>query len=217
MDIQLDAQSKEAVTEAQQVAVRAREYAIATAEDYAGAAGELSKIKAAQKRLDDMRKGMTKPLDETKKRIMDLFRRPADDLDTAERSIKGAMSTYNREQERIRQEQQRKADEAARKERERLAEQAAKAAQAGKAEKAAALEMRAETVTAPVISRPTPKVAGIATRKVWKFRIVNPTLVPEQYKTIDERKIGGVVRSLGADANIPGVEVYQDDVIAARA
>lgn len=216
MDIELDDRGREAVNEAQQVATRAREYSIANAADYQGAAGELGKIKAAQKRLDELRKSMTRPIDEAKRRIMDLFRRPTEDLEAAERAIKQAMVTYQREQERIRLEEQRKADEAARKERERLAAQAAKAAEAGKAEKAAALEQRAEMVTAPVISRPAPKVEGIATREVWRFAVEDASKVPDQYKTVDEKKIGGVVRALKGDTQIPGVRVWREESIAAR-
>jgi len=53
-----------------------------------------------------------------------------------------------------------------------------------------------------------PDSGGIHVRKNWKFRITDASKVPEQYKRIDESKIGKVVRALGEHASIPGVETY---------
>jgi len=55
---------------------------------------------------------------------------------------------------------------------------------------------------------PPPKAAGLAFVDTWKFEVTDPALVPQEYLTVDEKKIGGVVRSLKGQAVIPGVRVY---------
>ena len=153
-------------------------YKVANPADYEVAGLELRRVKDAQKRLDELRKSMTRPLDAAKKAIMDFFRAPEDKLAKAEAGIKRAMVTYQDEQERLRREEQRRAEEAARRERERLAEQAREAerkarekaeaerkaaeeaAAAGRAEEAAKLQARAAATEAKAAE----KVEAIETR-----------------------------------------------------
>lgn len=98
---------------------------IASPADYALASDELAQIKGKAKELDDLRKGIVKPLDEARQKIQDLFRRPLELLTDAEKRLKGSMLSYREAEERKRQEEQRRIDEAARKERARLAAEAA--------------------------------------------------------------------------------------------
>ncbi|MGD9885813.1 MAG: hypothetical protein AB7U95_37520 [Reyranella sp.] len=242
-----------AVEEIASLETFAATYQVTTPEQYQRGAEDLKRVKAAQKRLEETRTSLTKPINESLRRLNDFFRSPADRLVVIERAIKGALTRFADEQERLRREEQRKADEAARREREALAEkqrqaeekakaeqerlrrEAAEAEAAGRAAEAAKLAAKAEkveertaakvealqiqeaAVVAPVISREPPKVAGLATREVWKFRVVNAALVPDQYKAIDEARIRKVVAALKGDANIPGVEVYSERTLAAGA
>lgn len=208
---------RELETTVNDLAVYAGGFKVATPEQYSVAGLDLTRIKAARKRLDDIRTGITRPMDAAKKAVLDFFRAPGDKLDQAERLIKRAMITFDEEQERIRQEEQRRADEAARKERDRLDAQAKKAAESGKPEKAAQLEQRAATVVAPVIQREPPKVTGISTREAWKFEVENEMLVPREYLIVDESKIRKVVGALKGDTRIPGVRVWPEKQIAAGA
>ena len=193
----------------------ASHYHVANADDYQVAGVELQRVKGAQKRLDDLRKSMTRPLDVAKKAIMDFFRTPEEKLARAEAGIKRAMIGYQSEQDRKRREEQARVDEAARKERERLAAQAQKAAASGKIERAEQFEQRAAAVVAPVISREPPKVVGVQTREVWKFEVMNPEVVPSQFMSVDEGKIRKVVGALKGDARIEGVRIWSEKAIAA--
>lgn len=190
-------------------------YVVRDADEYRVAGDELQRVKGAQRRLDELRKSMTRPLDAAKKAIMDFFRGPEDKLARAENGIKRAMIGFQQEQERKRAEEQRRADEAARKERERLAAQARAAEASGKVEKAAQLEQRAAGVVAPVISRNPPKVTGVQTREIWRFEVTDPDLVPREYMSVDESKIRRVVGALKGDAKIAGVRVWSEKAIAA--
>lgn len=190
-------------------------YVITAPEHYEAAGTELQRVKGVLKRLTDQRMLFTRPLDASKKAIMDFFRGPEEKLARAENCIKRAMAGYQQEQERLRIEDQRRADEAARKERERLEAQAARAQASGKTEKAEALQQRAATVVAPVVSREAPKISGVKTREVWRFEVVDAGEVPRQFLSVDEQKIRRVVGALKGDCKIHGVRIWSEKAIAA--
>jgi len=193
-----------------QFAAKAEEFKVPDAPAYQEAGNWLKQIKAKAKELDDLRKSMTKPLDDSKKAIMAFFKPPIDRLSTAETSIKRAMVSYMQIEEKKRA----AAEEKLRREQERLLERAEAAASAGKDKAADRLEERAElmsTTVAPTVQ----KVDGIQFRKVWRFNIVNEKLVPREYLIVDEKKLGEIARTEKEGANVPGVEFYADDVLAA--
>jgi exonuclease VII large subunit len=208
---------KALTSETEQLSTLATTYVVKTTEQYEAAANDLQKIKGALKRLQELRLSITRPMDEAKKRIMDLFRAPEQKLQNAELAIKRAMNTFITDQARERERLQREQEERARKERERLQKQAEKAAAKGQTEKAAELEHRAETVVAPTVQIETPRVAGVQTREIWRFEIVDQSALPREYLMPDEKKIGGVVRALKGDTNIPGVRVWTETMIASGA
>lgn len=144
-----------------------------------------------------------------------------DPLTTAQKSVKGLMSAWDAEQERIRQAEQRRLEEIARKEAEEqalleaiAAEEEAKRNGATKEEAAqeATAIMEEPVYVAPVvIPKAVPKMqGGPIYRTIWKARIVNDSLIPRQYLSVDMVKINGVVRSLKGQTNIPGVEPYEE-------
>lgn len=183
---------------------------------YESGAEVLKTIKGLHRQVEDQRKTITKPLDEAKRQVMDLFRPLTNTLTQAERTIKQRLVAWSNEQERIRREEQRKADEKARKERERLEKQAEEARKKGREERAQTLQDRAVSTVAAPPPPAAPKVSGVQTRTVWRFRVVDASKVPDKYKVVDEKKVGGVVRSLKGDTEIPGVEVWEESTMAAR-
>ena len=78
MDIDLTPEAKAAAADAETMLSTARAFAVTTAAQYTAAGEELKRIKAKAKELEAQRVGMTRPLDETKKRIIDWFRDPSD-------------------------------------------------------------------------------------------------------------------------------------------
>ncbi|MGH9644779.1 MAG: hypothetical protein ACRD3Q_20440 [Terriglobales bacterium] len=195
------------------LAARSSQVTIKTAEQYAEAGKFLTEVKAAQKEHDELRFSLTRPLDQLKQRIMDLFRPKSEKLAGAERAIKAAMRLHSDEQERLRREEQRRADEEARRQQERLNERAARAQASGKVEKAEQLQQQASTVVAPVIQRAPPKVAGISETVVWQFEVTNEALVPREYLSVDLPKIRKVVQALTGQASIAGVRIWPEKQI----
>lgn len=80
---------------------------------------------------------------------------------------------------------------------------------AGQNEEAAAI-IEAPVFVAPTIVPKTAPKASTVMRKVWKYRVKDEAKVPREFLTLDDKKIGGVVRSMGAATNIPGIEAYSE-------
>jgi len=188
---------------------------VKTPEQYLEAADRLKQVKAAQKKLDETRTAITGPMNAALKAVGNLFRLPGDRLARAERAIKDKLTGYSAEQDRLRREEQAKADAAARAEQERLAALARKAVESGRTAAAERHTERAAAVVAPVIHREAPKVAGVVGREVWNFKVENPALVPREFLMVDESKIRAYVRNMKADAKISGVRIYKEEQIAA--
>lgn len=134
--------------QAQTALAGAKDFIIDSNEMMEIAADDLRAIKTLQKKVEDQRTSITGPLNKAVKAVNDLFRAPKEYLESAEAILKRAILTYNTEQERIRLEAQRKAEEQARQERERLAEiERQQREDAAKAE-AIALQAQAEAQAA---------------------------------------------------------------------
>jgi hypothetical protein len=173
-------------------------------------AGEfLKRVKSAQKQVDDTRKGMTRPIDEAKKKIMDLFRPIENRTAEIEASLKKSMLDYQIiQQKRLAAEldEKRKQDEAER-------EQAAKdAAFFGEAEPDPFAEVPVASV--PAIVNVPPVVSGVSTRTAWTYEITDESLIPREFLSVDESKIRADI-ALGK-RDIAGVKIFQKTIISAR-
>ena len=98
----------------------AENYVIDSQQMHECAAEDLRNIKSLQKRLEDQRTSEVGPLNAEVKKINDEYRAPTDWLKEAESILKSKVLGYTKDQERIAQEAQRKADELARQERAKL-------------------------------------------------------------------------------------------------
>jgi hypothetical protein len=138
-------------------------------------------------------------------------------LTEAESIIKAALVRYQQEQERVRAAEEARLRELARQQEEaRVIEEALTLEADGRDDEADALLLEATIAsTAVILPSFTPKVAGISFREAWKFRVVDTAKVPREYTRVDEVKVGGVVRALKGNTNIPGIEVYCETVAAA--
>lgn len=184
-------------SKAQAQLVIAREFAVTDPETYQMAGVELNAIRAKYKKLEEQRLSITRPMDEAKKRVMDLFKPPMMLLEQADAALATNMVSYHEKCEREAAEARAKAQAEAAAERERLAKEArdaeeaaaklAKEAQersgetarqaeleaAAKASEARALAQQASMVTAapPVVVAPVSTGAGTA--KTWKVEVLD--------------------------------------------
>lgn len=178
----------------------------------------LKNVKALQKQADAERKAITGPLDEQKSEVMRWVRDNIESrLASLEKGAKAAINAYLQELERRRAEKEREAREAARKEQERLAKLAAKAEARGDEKKAEQFQDRASGVVPEYVPEVATSAQGISSRGVWKYEVTDPALVPREYLIVDTVKLGDVARAMKETANIPGVRVYKESIVAARA
>lgn len=222
------------IDEAKQVLQVAEAYEIDSLVMYESAADELKSIKLKQKDLEAARKKITKPLDDAKKAVQKMFRKPSQFLIDAENVIKRAMLGYMTEQRKIREEAERKAREAAADEHKRLEEEAAcyaeeakKAVKSGNMEEAARFQLEAEQVkaiseviTAPVINIQQHKVEGISTRVTYKARVIDfravlqgvlDEKIPQAVVSINESAINAQAMALKESMKYPGIEIYTEE------
>jgi hypothetical protein len=168
----------------------------------------LVQVTTARKRWDELRHWFVDPQNAHIKAINNLFKAQASPVDEAESVLRGKVGVYFHTRQ-----------EAARKEQERLR----KLAEARNARQAVRAEERGEEP--PALIFPLPTVAtpektthtesgSVTVRKVWRFRVVDPTQVPDEYKVVDERKIGAVVKA--GIRNIAGVEIFEIEEVAVR-
>jgi hypothetical protein len=112
-----------ASAQAQKLAAQAAELAdcivVDSPEMYQAAAGELQTISSQRKKIEDLRLSITRPIDEAKRRIMDLFRGPTEALERAENKIKRAMLDWRQAEDARIARERAEAEAAARAERER--------------------------------------------------------------------------------------------------
>lgn len=141
-------------TRALQIAEQAYETAMSVEIDspemFQMAGTELQSVKARAKQIEDLRLSLTRPLDESKKRIMDLFRHPLARLEEAEGLIRKGMLTFQQAEREKQERARREAEETARRERERLEAErrAAEAAERQAREQAAAAQRATEEAAA---------------------------------------------------------------------
>lgn len=204
-------------TEARTQVDVARDFNITNEDALHEAGAFLVSLKGVAKRIRGLFKEQKQKTDEAHKAICKQEKNLLTIPNEAEGIIKPKISKYMKERDdRLAAEaREREAAERKRIEDAQIAE-AAHAEKQGEPEKAEVLASR-PIVVAPSIPEPVKKVAGISRRKSWKYRIADKNLIPRKYWVLDEKKIRAQVNSLGMDAEIPGVEVYPDTGIAARA
>jgi hypothetical protein len=188
------------IKEAEQLSEAYYTYQIVDNEKYQTAANDLKLIKTKTSELEELRKSLTKPLDESKKRIMDLFRIPLERLVQAENIVKRAMLFWHQKQEQIRQEKEQKLQEMARKEEERLRkikdeqEKAWREKEEAKREEASRLEAQGKAKEAEKARIEAEKAGAKAAERAEQAQEISipaPTLEPkiEKIEGISTKKI----------------------------
>lgn len=175
-------------------------------------------IKLLHKKVKAQESEFCAPVKSLLAKIKARFTQAIDALELAEEKSKLAMIAYDSEVRKLAEEsarrQQEEEDRAAQSKRADLEEKALVEDLFGDAAKAKELAEAAQKVEAAKIGIVDVKHAG--SKKIKKFRILDKRLVPDDYKIVNEAMIGAIVRSAKdiKDVNIPGIEAYEDTIIA---
>lgn len=209
---------EQVVERALSVPERAKEIVIQDSQSFERAGGILTAIKALRGEINEAFDPIIKKAYAAHKEAVAQKKRAEVPLVEAEKYLKPQIAKYIAEQERIqRAEEERLRYEAAKQAEEEQLQAALAAEEAGDRAEAAAIIEDDNPLPPIILSDPTPKLEGVSVRKLWKFRIVDVNKIPRQYMLPDEKAIGAVVRGLRDKANIPGIEVYAVDSVAAEA
>ena len=174
--------------------------------DLKGATGDLNIIRKLKRTLEALRKDWVQPINDHVKAINGDFATLMAPVNDADRVTADKITKYDQEQKRIRQEQE---------EINRLRIEAA--------EKEASLNHGEITESVDLI-KPVPEVpeyvrtdAGNAgMRDVWKWRVINKSLIPLEYMMVNEGVVTPIVKASKGKITIPGIEQYNEPIIAVR-
>lgn len=176
-------------------------------------------IETIHKHMDPIRDSNYKSWKESINLINKLEELPANAMKT----VKSKMIAYKTKVvEEIRKKEKEAQDkiDAEKKKAEALLEKAAEQETAGDKEEAdetfeeaEAMEEQVEESTLKMKDIPeAPTTKGVTMRRIPKWKLIDKSLVPVEYLTLDTVKIGAVVRATKGDIKIPGIEVYFETV-----
>lgn len=194
---------------------------ISSQEDYETASVALREVKSRYKELEGQRKEITSPLDDAKKRVMDLFRAPLDLLSKAESLLKQKMIGYTDEQEKKAEEERKRlqklAEAEAEKERKKLEAKIERAIASGKTDKVETLQEEKEKVQPIIIPFVPPQIdtpRGVSYREKWTAKVINFKLLPDEYKLPNQAALDKIGQATKGSISIPGVEFSSEKILA---
>jgi len=195
------------------VVSQAQQMTVESVEDYEMAGSFLQLIARRRKQIEEVFDPIVSKAHGTWKEACNQRTKLIDPLEEAKTFVNGKLRAFDAEQDRIRRQEEARLAEIAKKQRDDDAIKEAESLKAAGEHELAemALQVAAEA-PAPVVVLPssTPKMSEMQSRVTWKFRIVNEALVPREFMSPDEKKIGAVVRSQKSMAKIPGIEIYSE-------
>lgn len=196
---------------------------IVDSDGYTAYAGQLRHIINKKKEVDELRRGILRPLDTAKKNLNALFDPVLTTYETWERELRRSLKDYS-----DRLESQRRAEEArlrdARLQEQRENEEAAAALEAeGKAVQAEYIRAKPLPPT-PVVIADTPQARGVFTRTLHKAEVVNMIeflgyVVDNDawhLLSVNQSALDAMARSSKGKVAVPGVVFTEDSTIVAR-
>jgi len=195
------------------VVSQAQQMTVASVEDYEMAGAFLQLIAKRRKQIEEVFDPIVAKAHAAWKEACNQRTKLLDPLEEAKKCVNEKLRVFDAEQDRRRRQEEARLSEEAKKKRDEDALKEAQALEAsGEKELADVVMQMASEAPAPVVVLPssTPKMSEMQARFNWKFRIVNESLIPREFLSPDEKKIGAVVRSLKAMAKIPGIEIYSE-------
>ncbi len=232
VNLNIPAPSDPALTGGQAALSMSENYVVADQESYEMAGAEVRRVTGIVKKLEELRMSITRPMDEAKAKVMDLFRSPIEQYMGARQKIERKMLTYRQEEERARrarEDEQRQAAAAAQREREaKLLAEAEEAQKAGDGERAqrALEEAATPPPPPPVVLQEAPRAAGTSVRQLWKAEctdldaLIKAAAAGHQLAraclVADPKVLGAQARALKDGFKVPGIRCWPEDSLAAR-
>ena len=191
---------------------KAKQLTIKTPYDYTVAGEFVKAIGALKKEVEESFRPQILQAHNLHKSLIREMDRHLEPLQIASLTVRRLMISWDAHQELLRREEELLLQELARKAEEEAQLAAALEAEAnGQKEEAEAIMDEPVYVPPIIVKKDVPKVAGVVFRTIWKWRLNDIKKVPDDYKILDEVKIGAVVRARKQVGEvIPGIEAYSE-------
>jgi len=189
------------------------------------AALNLREVMSGKKKVNATRLDLTRPLDDTKKKIIQSVAPIIAQYDECIKIYKSKMHTFSVKMENKRKKEEAQKQEVARKEFERLQKRAKTADSTGKTETAEVLREQAESIPAPIVVSKVAKVSGISTRTTWYAEVTNKQELvkaiadgraPLNLVSVNVTTLNKLAIALKQEFRIPGVVAKSKSDITAR-
>ena len=167
-----------------------QDYKLATVQDVDNASAILKELRDTERTIEEKRQEFVKPLNQSLKAINETFRRIAQPLVNARLVLSRRVLDW-----KIIETRRIEAEEARRR---KIQE---------------AHEKAGHQISAPVvIERLENKIGNTQTRKVWKFKVVDFSQVPDTFKVLNQVAINEMIRQ--GIRQIKGLEIYQEEQLS---
>ena len=185
-------------------------------EDLQSAGEFLKNIKGLQKEINLVFDPIVKKAHEAHKEAKAQKTKVEAPLKEAEVLVKGAITKFTIGEELKRRAEEKRLQEEAKKKKEKEILETAEEAEARGDTIASDFAMSEEVDTSNIkVESKVEKVAGVVITKIWKFEVVDKSLVPDKYMLVDEKTIGQIVRADKERTDVPGIRVYSEDNVRA--
>lgn len=213
--IDVSAVSKE---DSQAVAIlsEAKAIVIKTQDDYDKVGAFRIRINIKIKALDELRKSITRPLDEAKANVMNLFKSPVEFYRQAKDILDRVLISYDEKKEKERREQEEKLQREADKKRQELLAKAEEAEKKGKDDKAEELKETAANIVAPTLAPQAKKPEGISYIERWSAEVIDFKKLPDEYKLPNMPMLNKTAQATKGKIKIPGVVFKSEKIVAGR-
>lgn len=152
----------------------------------------LKEIKDKEKRIEEKRQEITKPLNESLRAVNDLFKKLVAPLVKARATVTEKILSWRREEQK------------------RIDEENARLAKLQEEQRKKGIE-----VTEPVkVEKVENKIGNVQAVKRWTFEITDFAKVPDRYKIINTTEINQAIKEGKRGEDIPGVRIFQDEKIS---
>lgn len=234
VDVEITQEAKEVSESTDLILKEAKDFKILSPEDLEVSANILKTIKQKKKKIDEVRKSLTRPFDTAKKTIMEFFRPAENKLAEAENEMQKTILEYRAEERRKAEEEQRKIAEEAKKRQEeelaRIQKEQEEAEMLGDSETVENLEIQktvaATTVeVATVVTPEESKMSGVAEVKRWKavvtdkMALIRHIAATGQFENLIEfsnKELNALAVATKGTIQIPGIEFRAERSLAVR-
>lgn len=178
------------------------------------------RVKAQIEAIEEARKQITRPLDESIKRAIEQQRAAQQPFLEADEHLKGLLAGWNEQEHRRIAREQAEAEQ----ERARLENEAQRAAAEGRLDDAAELQIKRDSTGG---TKKAHRPAGSQIRKTWKAEVTDfdalvkavaeNAMLPSNLLQVNQSALNALARAVDGKVSVPGVRFYQDTTVATTA